>query len=82
MVVVVGSITGMSIKLVQVNPNDTILIVVVKSGTNAEAYPASKVVLLIFVSKAETNPSISEYKLNGPAEVPATVNVIYTVIMY
>lgn len=82
MVVVVGSITGISIKLVQDNPNDKTLIVVVKSGTNAEAYPAIKVALLIFVSKAEVNPSISEYKLNGPAEVPAVVSVMYTVILY
>jgi hypothetical protein len=81
-VVVVGSITGISIKLVQDNPNDKTLIVVVKSGTNAEAYPAIKVALLMFVSKAEVNPSISEYKLKGPAEVPAVVNVMYTVILY
>jgi hypothetical protein len=62
------------------SPTDFTLIIVVKSGTNAEAYPASKADLETPVSKADTYPSKFEYKLKGPESVPATVNVINTVI--
>jgi hypothetical protein len=48
----------------------------------AEAYPASKDALETPDSKADTYPSKSEYKSNGPESLPAVVNVINTVISY
>lgn len=53
----------------------------VKSGTRAEAYPASNDDLDTPVSNGVKNPSRFEYKLNGPEDVPAVVNVINTVII-
>jgi hypothetical protein len=82
-VVVVGGIgeTGISIKFVH-TPSDITLIIVVLLGTEDEEKPASNDTVLIPVSKGETYPSISEYRLKGPESTPATVNVIKTVISY
>jgi hypothetical protein len=82
-VVVVGGIgeTGISIKFVH-TPSDITLIIVVLLGTEDEEKPASNDTVLIPVSKGETYPSISEYRLKGPESTPATVNVIKTVLSY
>jgi hypothetical protein len=63
-------------------PVDNTLIVVVKSGTSEDAYPASKSTLGTAVSNAVVNPSRFEYKLKGPESVPAVVNVINAVIWF
>jgi len=55
--------------------------IVVGSGTNDEEYPANKSTLATPTSNADTNPSTSEYRLNGPESDPAVVNVINTVIL-
>lgn len=46
-------------------------------------YPASNTNADIFVSNGVMNPSIFEYKLNGPASPPTGItNVINVVIIY
>jgi len=68
--------------LFEQSPIDCTLTIVVKSGTNIEEYPAKRVALLNPVSNAEIYPSRFEYRLKGPESVPATVNVINTVILF
>jgi hypothetical protein len=56
--------------------------IVVKSGTSEEEYPASKDALGTPDSNAVTYPSRFEYRLKGPESAPATVSVINTVISF
>jgi len=68
--------------LFEQSPVDCTLTIVVKLGTKAEEYPAKRAALLTPVSNAEIYPSVSEYRLKGPESIPATVNVISTVILF
>jgi hypothetical protein len=56
--------------------------IVVLAGTNVDVYPANKLDFDTPVSNGVEYESTSEYKLNGPVEEPAVVNVISTVIIY
>ena len=58
-----------------------ILTMVVKSGTNALEYPATRDALLTPVSKAVVKLSRFEYKSNTVASVPAVVSVSNTVMI-
>jgi len=78
--VVVVVVTAKSIKLVH-TLTDFTLTVVVPSGTRLVVYPATILALETPVSKGMANPSRFEYRLNGPVSLPATVNVIITVII-
>ena len=51
-----------------------IFITVVSTGTNVEVKPVNSLDLLTFCSNGTTNPSTSEYRLNGPVLVPADIN--------
>jgi hypothetical protein len=68
--------------LFEQSPIDCTLTIVVKSGTEADEYPARRAALLTPVANAETYPLMFEYRLKGPASAPAVVNVINTVILF
>jgi hypothetical protein len=51
-------------------------------GTNDDVYPANKLDFATPVSNGVEYEFASEYKLNGPVEEPAVVNVINTVILW
>jgi hypothetical protein len=56
--------------------------IVVPAGTNVDVYPASKLAFDTPVSNGVEYEFAFEYKLNGPVEEPAVVNVINTVILW
>jgi hypothetical protein len=52
---------------------------VVRSGTTTDIYPARRDDLGTLNAKAVVYPSTFEYRLNGPESDPAEVNVTITV---
>ena len=81
LVVVGAPVTLIFIKLVH-TPVDLTCTIDVKFGTTVDVYPATNANLLTLVANAVKNPSMFEYKLNGPVSDPAVVNVINTVICF